>query len=128
MIIPAPTVPLLDSSIRMKLPVRRLLVYGSNTSGELVRRRTRAMSLRLSSAGAGVAFERVHVDEVLDLLDDRRRVAGGVLDHIAPAGAQRLSRHPADVGFELARDRGRLVRDGRSARRARRRARPRGAA
>ena len=70
-IIPAPTVSLLASSIRMKLPVRRLLLYGSNTSGVLVRRRTRPMSLSSSSPAAGVALERVHVEQVVDLVDDR---------------------------------------------------------
>ena len=50
---PAPTVSLVASSIRMKLPVRRLPTYGSKTSGALVRSRTRPMSLSSSSAGAG---------------------------------------------------------------------------
>ena len=45
MIMPAPTVPLVASSITMKLPVVRLRRYSSKMSGTLVRSRTRPMSL-----------------------------------------------------------------------------------
>ena len=45
MIIPAPTVLLVASSIRMKLPVVRLRRYSSKISGIVVRSRTRPMSL-----------------------------------------------------------------------------------
>ena len=50
MMIPAPTVPLVASSIRMKLPVVRLRRYSSKISGTLVRRRSRPMSLSPSCA------------------------------------------------------------------------------
>ena len=99
------------SSIRMKLPVRRLLAIGVEASGALVRRCTRPMSLSASSAGAAYALERVHVDAGRSMLvDDRRRAARGVLDHVAPARAaagcsviQQMS------ASQLARDRRRLV-------------------
>src|SRR6185437_2774720 len=51
---PAPTVSFESWSIRMKLPVRRLLVYGSNASGTLVRRCTLPMSLSSSSCAGRV--------------------------------------------------------------------------
>src|SRR5437588_7061651 len=57
----------------------------------------------------GNALERVHVDHVLDRIHDRGGGARGVLEQISRAGAQRLLGHPADVGDELARDRGGLV-------------------
>ncbi len=40
---------------------------------------------------------------ILDLLHDRRRAAGRLLEQVAPARPQRLLRHPADVGSKLAR-------------------------
>src|ERR1039457_5280361 len=49
------------------------------------------------------ALERVYVDEVADLLHDRRRAARGVLDQVPPTRAQRLLRHPAHVRLERAR-------------------------
>ncbi len=56
------------------------------------------------------------------------RRARRVLDRVARAGAQRRVGHPADVGLELARRAPARRRRGRSGRRARRRARPRGGA
>src|SRR5206468_2522721 len=51
-IIPAPTVSFVASSIRMKLPVVRLRRYSSTSSGALVRSATRPISLRLSPVAA----------------------------------------------------------------------------
>ena len=50
---PAATVSLESSSIRMKAPVVRFSVYGSATTGAAVRSVTRAMSLSVSSSGGG---------------------------------------------------------------------------
>ena len=49
MIMPAATVLLVASSIRMKLPVSRLRRYGSNSSGFWVRSRIRPISFSVSS-------------------------------------------------------------------------------
>ena len=57
-------------------------------------------------------LEAVDVDAVVQRLDDRGRAARGVLDRVAPAGPQRRSVEPANVGVELARDDGRLARAG----------------
>ena len=46
---PAPTVSLLASSIRMKLPVVRLREYRSTISGALLRSRTRPTLVEASS-------------------------------------------------------------------------------
>ena len=45
---PAPTVTLVASSMRMTLPVARLRRYESKNSGWVVRRVTRAISFRLT--------------------------------------------------------------------------------
>ena len=90
------------SSMRMNEPVARLRAYGSKAIGFEVRRRTRPMSLRPSSVGAGVGRQRVDVDVVDDLVDDRPRAVRRVLDRVARAGAQRRVGHPADGRLELA--------------------------
>ena len=56
------------------------------------------MSLRASSAGAGTRPRVLSVDAVLERLHDRARRVRGVLDRVAPAGAQRRVGHPAHVG------------------------------
>ena len=118
----------LASSIRMKLPVRRLLVYASNASGTFVRRRTRPMSLSVSCSAALVRCKRVHVDDGLSIDRDRAGVSRGLLQRIARAGPQRALAHPADVGLAARARPSQPPSGGRSARRARRRARPPGAA
>ncbi len=93
-----------------------------------MRRRTRPMSLRPSSAARPMRSSVCTSTHVLDRVDDRRRAARGVLEQVARARPQQLvasssRRRPR------ARGRPRAPRPGgRSARRARRRARPRGAA
>src|SRR5262249_59637754 len=51
-----------------------------------------------------IAVERVHVDEILDLLHDRRGATGRLLDQVAAARPKRPLSHPAHVGMQLARD------------------------
>ena len=50
LIMPAPTVRLVASSMRMKLPVSRLRRYESNMTGSCVRRVTRPISLSDSAS------------------------------------------------------------------------------
>ena len=57
---------------------------------------TRPISLSPSSLGLLVAVQRVDVEAVLDVLDQRPARAGGVLDRQLLARTQRLVGHPAD--------------------------------
>src|SRR6266545_611721 len=55
MIIPAPTVSFLDSSMRMNAPVSRFSAYGSTASGSESRRRTTPMSFSSRRSGPGTS-------------------------------------------------------------------------
>ena len=100
---PAPTVSLVDSSIRMKLPVARLRRYSSRKSGEDSRsdRRPISFSDRLSACSS--RCRRVHVDPVAHRVDLGEHGARGVLDAVAAGRLERALRHPADHRLELAR-------------------------
>ena len=87
--IPAPTVALVTSSIRMNRPVTRLRRVGVDEQRLVVRSCTRPMSLR-PSARPPLAVQRVDVEPVLQVLDHRARRAGRVLDRRAAARTERL--------------------------------------
>ena len=71
MIMPAPTVRLVASSMMMKPPVVRLRRYSSASSGTVVRSRTRPISLSANDVGRLVAVQRVDVEPVLQAADHR---------------------------------------------------------
>ena len=75
-IMPAATVRLVASSMRMKPPVVRLRRYSSASSGTVVRSRTRPISLSASSVGRLVAVQRVDVEPVVQAAHDRPRRRG----------------------------------------------------
>ena len=106
MTMPAPTVSFVASSTSTNAPVWRLTAYGSTSNGLASRRRTRARSLS-ARPSAGRSSLRLDVEDGDDLVEDRARPAGRVLDAEARAGLHRSLAHPADGRLELAgRDRG----------------------
>ena len=80
LIIPAPTVALVPSSMRMKLPVWRLRRYSSKKSGTRRPQRDPADLVEPERRALLVAVERVDVEPVLQLLHHRPGRARGVLD------------------------------------------------
>ena len=93
----------------MNAPVTRLSVYGSATTGELVRSVTLPMSLTRERGRLDLALERLRIGALADHLNRRAHSAAGVLERIAPADVQRVLAHPADRAVELPRGR-RLIR------------------
>ena len=67
------------------------------------------MSLSSSSAGRSTESSGRHVHARLDLLDRRAHAAGGVLELVARARAQRRLVHPADRRLDVAGDGGRAA-------------------
>ena len=91
-----------------------------------MRSRTRPMSLSVSSCG-GASRCSVCTSTCRSAVHDRGALRVVCLTSSAPPGRRGCSAHPADVGFQLARDAA-ARRVGRSSRRGRCRARPAGAA
>ena len=79
------------SSTRMNDPVWRFCRYGSTNSGCVTRSCTRPISFSASSVDGLVAVQRVDVDPVVELADDRPRPSRRVLDPVLarPSGAPR---------------------------------------
>ena len=126
LIMPAPTVTPVASSIRMNEPVVRFLEYGSHSSGTVVRSWTRPISLRPSSL---VSWSRCSVltsRRYWMSLTIARAGAGGVLDRQLLARPQRRrwssSRSSRRCPGWAS---GAFLTAGRSCRRGRRRRRPR---
>jgi hypothetical protein len=107
---PAPTVALVASSIRMNEPVVRLRRYSSKNSGTGGAQRHPADLVERERVAPLVAVQRVDVEAVLQVLDQRPGGAGGVLDRqlVRPAQRGRLG-HPAHHGVDVLADGGLVV-------------------
>ena len=126
-IMPAPTVSLVRSSMRMKAPVMRLRSYRSASTGALVRSAHAADVVELERPGGRLLASVVMSSRPCDGLDGRAHRARRVLEHVARA-RRAAARRPSSTPSRRARARPSARRRARrSGRRGRRRARRRAA-